>query len=134
MIKTKTINDPKVFKGKYYYGLGRRKTSIAKVRLYPGKGIIVVNGEEKNNAKFIEVLKLTNNLDKFNISIVAYGGGFTGWKDAINLGIARALIEYDKNYRQLLKKHGFLKRDSRKVERKKPGLKKARRAPQWQKR
>lgn len=135
MTPNKELTDPKVFKGKYFYGLGRRKTSIAKVRLYPGKGLFVVNGKEvKNSADYLKALELTNNLNNFNISAVVCGGGTTGQQDSINLGSARALVEYDIAYRQLLKKHGLLKRDPRKVERKKPGLRKARRAPQWSKR
>jgi len=133
--KNKQLNDPKVFKGKYIYGLGRRKTSIAKVRLYPGSGSLMINGKERaDKEKYLKALVLTNNLIKFNVSVVAKGGGKTGWIDAINLGVARALVESDKNYRQLLKKHGLLKRDPREVERKKPGLRKARRAPQFSKR
>lgn len=136
MINSKQI-DPKVFKGKYFYGLGRRKTSIAKARIYPNKGgKLYINGKEiaSNKNIYLKCLDLTNNLNNFNISIVANGGGKTGWIDAINLAVARALVEKDKNYRQILKKHGLLKRDPREVERKKPGLRKARRAPQWQKR
>lgn len=131
-------DNTKIFTGKYYYGLGRRKTSIAKIRLYPGKGVVVINGknledlEKQNN--YTQALVLTNNKNKFNVSVVVRGGGLTGWKDSINLACARALVNFDKNYRQILKKHGFLRRDPREVERKKPGLKKARRAPQWQKR
>ena len=123
------------FKGKYFYGLGRRKTSIAKVRLYSGKGQLIINGKEiKNKADYLKPLTLTNNIDKFDVSVVVHGGGTTGQLDSVNLGSARALVEFDKDYRQLLKKHGLLKRDPRKVERKKAGLRKARRSPQWSKR
>jgi len=125
-----------LFKGKYFYGIGRRKTSIAKVRLYNGNGQLAINSKiiDKSKEEYLEPLVLTSNAKKFDISIVANGGGKTGWKDAINLGLARALVEYDKNLRQILKKHGYISRDPRKIERKKPGLKKARKAPQWQKR
>jgi small subunit ribosomal protein S9 len=125
-----------LFKGKYYYGLGRRKTAIARVRLYDGNGQLAINSKIIDQSKegYLEPLILTNSLKKFDISIVANGGGKTGWKDAINLGVSRALVQFDKNLRQILKKHGFLSRDPREIERKKPGLKKARKAPQWQKR
>lgn len=122
--------------GKYYYAIGKRKTAIAKARLYAGKGNLYVNGKKitDNVEKYMGPLKLTGNLKNFDVSIVACGGGISSWIDATNHAIARALISYDKNYRQILKKHGYLMRDPRKKERKKPGLKKARRAPQWQKR
>ncbi len=122
--------------GKYFYAIGKRKTAISKVRLYKGSGKLYVNFKEitKNKPEYIKPLTLTNNQSSFDISTTISGGGISSWIDATNLGIARALLEYDKEYRQLLKKHGYLKRDPRKKERKKPGLKKARRAPQWQKR
>lgn len=141
MIKQKNIvskkNKNSCFKGKYYYGLGRRKTSIAKARIYTNnENKLFINDKEIINNKeiYTKALKLTNNLNNYSISIIANGGGKNGWIDAINLAVSRALVEHNKNYRQILKKHGLLKRDSREVERKKPGLRKARRAPQWQKR
>ena len=136
MPKIMPNNDPKVFKGKYYYGLGRRKTAISKVRLYPGTGELFINGKKitEKKEKYLKPLILTSNTAIFNVSVVSKGGGMTGWADSINLAIARALIEKDKSLRQILKKNGFLMRDPRKVERKKPGLRKARRAPQWSKR
>lgn len=123
-------------KGKYYYGIGKRKTAISKVRLYKGSGKLYINFKEttKDKKEYTKPLELTNNLKDFDISAKISGGGISSWTDATNLAIARALLEFDKNYRQILKKHGYLKRDPRKKERKKPGLKKARRAPQWQKR
>lgn len=125
-----------IFKGKYVYAIGKRKTASAKIRLYPGTGKVYVNNKEAkaNRDGFLKPLKITGNINKFDVSAYVEGGGKASWLGAINLGIARALIKYDKNYRQTLKKQGLLKRDPRKKERKKPGLKKARRAPQWQKR
>ena len=128
---------------KYHYATGRRKTSSATVRLHVnGQGKIEVN--EKPVDKYFTVstqvgaildpLKLTNHLKTFNITVRVEGGGTTGQADAIRLGIARALVDYDSSLRPALKRNGFLTRDSRKVERKKPGLKKARRSPQWAKR
>ena len=136
MPKIMINNDPKVFKGKYFYGLGRRKTSISKVRLYQGTGELYINGKKitVDKKKYLKPLDLTSNSATFNVSVVSKGGGTTGWIDSINLAIARALIEKDKTLRQVLKKNGLLMRDPRKVERKKPGLLKARRAPQWSKR
>lgn len=132
MLNNKSIK----LEGKYFYAIGKRKTAISKVRLYKGDGKLYVNKKliENDSEKYLKPLKLTGNTNLFDISVVISGGGISSWVDATNLGIARALIIYDKNYRQILKKHGFLKRDPRKKERKKPGLKKARRAPQWQKR
>lgn len=130
---------------KYFYALGRRKTSIAQVRIYPmaGKeGEFKING--KDLAQYLTIKRfqiaalspLTRlGLEgKFDISVKVFGGGINGQADAIKLGIARALVVKDESFRKALKDNGFLTRDSRKVERKKPGLKKARRAPQWAKR
>lgn len=122
-------------KGKYYYGIGKRKTAISKARLYKGTGKFYINFKQiTDNKSYIKSLILTGNQKDFDVSVSISGGGKSSWIDATNLAIARALLEFDKNYRQILKKHGYLKRDPRKKERKKPGLKKARRAPQWQKR
>ena len=129
---------------------GRRKQSVANVRMTSGKGNITVNGRDVNEympyATLVQDIKqplvATNNEDKFDIVVVAKGGGFSGQAGAIRLGITRALLEYDKNtdqsredsYRKVLKTAGFVKRDPRVKERKKYGLKKARRAPQFSKR
>lgn len=133
----KTINNPQL-KGKYYYGLGRRKTAIVKTRLYDGSGKLYVNQTEITDKelkdKYLKPLVLTGNNTKFDITVVANGGGAKAWIDATILAIARALIKYDKNYKQTLRKYDLLKRDPRMKERKKPGLRKARRAPQWSKR
>ena len=125
-----------------YYGTGRRKNAVARVRLVPGEGKVVVNNrslEEFFGKKTLEMivkqpLNLTNTLDQFNVLCNVHGGGTTGQAGAVRLGIARALIKADSNLRSALKKAGFLTRDPRMKERKKYGLKKARRAPQYSKR
>ena len=133
-----------------YYGTGRRKTSIAKVSLIPGKGKITVNGKDVREYLPYETLVMdlmqplveTNNADKFDVEIDVKGGGFSGQAGAIRLGITKALLMYDRNtdassdssYRKILKAKGFITRDARIKERKKYGLKKARRAPQFSKR
>ncbi|EFV01421.1 ribosomal protein S9 [Pseudoramibacter alactolyticus ATCC 23263] len=125
-----------------YFGTGRRKTSVARVRLLPGDGQFVINGRNIDDYFGLETLKmiarqplnLTNTLDSFDVIVNVYGGGFNGQAGAIRHGIARALIEADNNLRPELKRAGFLTRDDRMVERKKYGLKKARRAPQFSKR
>jgi small subunit ribosomal protein S9 len=139
-IQTKTKESKE--SSKYYFAIGRRKTSIARVKLVPkGKGEIIINN--KKSTEYLPdfmlqetihtPLKLVN-LDKADAIISTNGGGKTGQAEAIRLGIARALIKFDKNLRKTLKVAGFLKRDPRIKERKKPGLKRARRAPQWKKR
>ena len=129
-------------KGKYISTVGRRKTSIARVRLYKkGKGEIVINGKNVNDffpEDYIVIikqpLKLTGHLDDINLSINIKGGGKKGQADAIRHGITRGLVSLDENFKAVLKAKGWTTRDARKKERKKPGLKKARRAPQWSKR
>jgi len=125
-----------------YFGTGRRKTSVARVRLLPGEGKFTINGRDINDYFGLETLKmvakqpltLTNTTDTFDVIVNVNGGGFTGQSGAIRHGIARALLEADSNLRPELKRAGYLTRDSRMVERKKYGLKKARRAPQFSKR
>jgi small subunit ribosomal protein S9 len=125
-----------------YYGTGRRKNSVARVRLVPGEGSITINGKDIENYFGLETLKVTvrqpldvtGALGKFDVIARVEGGGFTGQAGALRHGIARALIEADGDYRQALKKAGYLTRDPRMKERKKYGLKKARRAPQFSKR
>lgn len=134
---------------KRFYGTGRRKSATARVILTPGKGKITVNGRDVNEylpqAVLVMDLKqplvLTNNENTFDIAVNVSGGGYTGQTGAIRLGITRALLEYDKanegkedSYRSILKKAGFVTRDPRMKERKKYGLKGARRAPQFSKR
>ena len=129
-------------KVKYFYGTGRRKHSVARVRLYPGNGNVTINGRDIDNYFGLETLKLivrqplalTDNLDKFDIVCTVCGGGVTGQAGAIRHGVARALLEADAEYRPVLKAAGFLTRDPRMKERKKYGLKAARRAPQFSKR
>lgn len=125
-----------------YYGTGRRKNAIARVRLVPGNGQIVINekgidtyfGLETLKLIVRQPLKLTDTIEKFNVIAKVEGGGTTGQAGAIRLGIARALLKAEGNYRPALKSAGFLTRDPRMTERKKYGLKKARRAPQFSKR
>ena len=126
----------------YFYGTGRRKKSIARVRLYPGTGVITINGREIDDYFGLETLKLivnqpfgtTDTLGKFDIVATVNGGGISGQAGAIRHGVARALLNVDPNYRSALKAAGFLTRDPRMKERKKYGLKAARRAPQFSKR
>lgn len=125
-----------------YTGTGRRKNSIARVRLIPGGGNTTVNGKPLDEYFGLETLKviikqplvLTETLDKFDVIASVQGGGFSGQAGAIRHGIARALLKADVDFRPPLKKAGFLTRDPRMKERKKYGLKKARRAPQFSKR
>ena len=125
-----------------YYGTGRRKSSIARVYLLPGKGKITINKRDMDNYFGLDTLKvivrqplvLTENQDKFDVMVNVRGGGFTGQAGAIRHGISRALLQADADYRPALKKAGFLTRDPRMKERKKYGLKGARRAPQFSKR
>ena len=135
---------------KDYTGTGHRKSSIARVRMTSGKGKITVNGKDVNEyfpfptlvMDLCQPLDVTKMRDKFDIDAKVTGGGFSGQTGAIRLGITRALLEYDGNtdptsetsFRKILKAAGFITRDSRKKERKKPGLKAARRAPQFSKR
>lgn len=127
----------------YYYGTGKRKTSVARVRLYKnGKGDITIN--DKVGTEYltpsslintlIVPLKLTSLTKKFDISVKVEGGGKVSQAEAIRHGVSRALLKYDESLRTTLKKAGLLTRDPRVKERKKPGLKKARRAPQFSKR
>lgn len=135
---------------KLYTGTGRRKASVAEVKMVPGKGKITVNGKdvreffpyETNVMDLRQPLVATNTDESFDIDVEVYGGGFNGQTGAIRLGITRALLEYDSandpesesSFRKILKKAGFITRDPRIKERKKPGLKSARRAPQFSKR
>lgn len=136
-------------KDRRFYGTGRRKSSVARVTLIPGKGKITVNGRDVHEyfphevlvMDLMQPLDVTNNAETFDVIANVHGGGYTGQTGAIRLGIARALLEYDAgnegnegSYRSILKANGFITRDSRAKERKKPGLKAARRAPQFSKR
>ena len=125
-----------------HYGTGRRKHSVARVRLVPGEGRIVINKREMDEYFGVETLKmivkqplnLTETLGNYDVIVLAHGGGISGQAGAIRHGIARALLKVDPEYRGTLKKAGFLTRDPRMKERKKYGLKAARRAPQFSKR
>ena len=125
-----------------FIGTGRRKTSVARVRLVPGNGNFTINArdiEEFFNYETLrtiarESLTITETLDKYDVFVNVHGGGFTGQAGAIRHGIARALLEADEELRPILKKAGHLTRDSRMKERKKYGLKKARKSPQFSKR
>ncbi|MGN1160537.1 MAG: 30S ribosomal protein S9 [Lachnospiraceae bacterium] len=125
-----------------YYGTGRRKKSIARVYLVPGKGQITINKRDIDDYFGMETLKTivrqpltaTETVDKYDAIITVRGGGTTGQAGAIRHGISRALLQVDADYRPILKKEGFLTRDPRMKERKKYGLKAARRAPQFSKR
>ena len=136
-------------KDRRFYGTGRRKSSSARVTLIPGKGNITVNGRDVHEyfphevlvMDLMQPLEVTNNVETFDVVVNVNGGGYSGQTGAIRLGIARALLEYDAgnegnegSYRSILKANGFITRDSRSKERKKPGLKAARRAPQFSKR
>ncbi len=120
----------------YHYGTGRRKTAIARVRLYEqGSGKILINDRElEMRPLIISPLELLGQMGVFDISVRVSGGGFQSQTEAIRLGVARALIKKNAEWRQTLKKAGYLTRDPREKERMKPGLKRARRAPQWAKR
>jgi small subunit ribosomal protein S9 len=125
-----------------YYGTGRRKTSAARVFIKPGSGEIVVNGRPldvffgRETARMIvrQPLTVAEAADKFDVQVTVSGGGTTGQAGAIRHGITRALIDYDEGLRKALRKAGFVTRDAREVERKKVGLRKARRRPQYSKR
>jgi len=120
---------------KYWHGTGRRKTAVASVRIYEGTKEILINKKKSTlPEKAIAPFELVGKKDGFGVSIVVSGGGKEGQIEAMRHGIARALEHYDATFRSSLKKAGYLTRDSREKERKKPGLKGARRAPQWAKR
>ena len=126
----------------YYYGLGRRKSAVARVRLYPGNGTVIVNGKALEEVipraatqqDVVRPLVVTDTMGSFNVQAMVKGGGFSGWAGAIRHGIARALLVADEQYRRPLRSNGLLTRDARVKERKKPGLKRARKAPQYTKR
>lgn len=127
---------------RYYYGTGRRKTAVARVRLYPGMGEVIVNDkplreyffQPRDQQVVLDPLRTTEMAGKFSVIVKVTGGGITGQVEAIRHGIARALLAADPDLRQKLRREGFLTRDPRAKERKKPGLKRARKAPQYTKR
>jgi small subunit ribosomal protein S9 len=127
---------------RYYEAVGRRKRAVARVRLYPGDGQIIINdktladffGRPQDWQSVTAPLSLTDNENRFNVSVLVKGGGITGQSNAIRHGVARALLLTDPELRMTLRRAGFLTRDPREKERKKPGLKRARKAPQYTKR
>jgi small subunit ribosomal protein S9 len=129
-------------KRNYFYGTGRRKTSVARVRLVPGTGEIIVNGtpyqerfpSPEHRRVILQSLLVTESLGKYNVVVKVEGGGISGQSGAISHGIARALIVADESLKTILRQHKLLTRDSRAKERKKVGLKRARKAPQYTKR
>jgi small subunit ribosomal protein S9 len=131
-----------VEKQAYFYGTGRRKTAVARVKIMPGNGTIIVNGvpyEElitrlELRRRILQPLVATDSMSKYNIVAKVEGGGISAQGGALSHGIARALVEIDEKSKDTLRKNGYLTRDSRGKERKKPGLKRARKAPQYTKR
>jgi len=131
-----------VKKKAYFYGTGRRKTAVARVRLMPGEGAIIINGvtsdelfpRPEHHRTITEPLLVTDSVAKYNVVAKVAGGGISGQSGAISHGIARALVAADEKFRPVLRQYGLLTRDSRVKERKKPGLKRARKAPQYTKR
>lgn len=130
------------FKGKYIEAIGRRKTSIARVRLYKkGSGVIIINNEKIDSylpksylPTIQQAIDLSGESKDFDFSIVVHGGGKSGQAEAIRHGISRSLLKLDSELKPALRAKGWLTRDARRKERKKPGMKKARKAPQWSKR
>ena len=126
----------------YFHGTGRRKTAVAQVKLFPGNGAIIINGvpyEElftslEHQQTILQPFLASESLGKYNTVIKVNGGGVTGQSDAISHGIARALVRANENLKPVLRQNGLLTRDPRIKERKKPGLKRARKAPQYTKR
>jgi len=132
-----------VNKGQYYYGVGRRKTSVARVRLYPGTGQVTVNGKPGaeyfggrtvHQQALMTPLRITGTTEKFDVVATVVGGGVSGQAGAVRHGISRALLRFDDEFRPALKGAKLLTRDAREKERKKVGLKRARKAPQYTKR
>jgi len=126
----------------YFYGTGRRKRAVARVRLFPGEGTVIINGKALDEvvphlvlrSRILTPLQVTGTLDNFNVVAKVEGGGTSGWADAIRHGISRALLKADETLKPVLRSYGLLTRDSREKERKKYGLKRARKAPQYTKR
>jgi len=140
---TKKEKPAKEKKVQYFEGVGRRKTSVARVRIYPtGENAFVINEKPYQeyfkdpfyHAIIFAPLNKINQLSKFKVTVKVQGGGTTAQAEAIRHGLARALVKFNSNFKKPLKNAGFLTRDPRERERKKPGLKRARRAPQWSKR
>jgi small subunit ribosomal protein S9 len=129
--------EKKATQNQYHYGVGRRKTAVAQVRLYTqGSGKISVNDKPvtAENQSYLAPLQLAGMLGNTDLTVKVHGGGFSGQEEAIRHGISRALVAMDEGYKTSLRKAGYLTRDPREKERQKPGLKGARRSPQWSKR
>ena len=126
----------------YYYGTGRRKEAVARVKLLAGTGAIVINGKSleerfpslKNQQVILQPLQVTETISRYNVMAEVHGGGVSGQSGAISHGLARALVDADERYKPLLRSYGLMTRDARIKERKKPGLRRARKAPQYTKR
>jgi small subunit ribosomal protein S9 len=126
----------------YFYGTGRRKTAVARVKMMPGTGAIIVNGRPYEDLfvridtrrRILQPLAVTESIGKYNVVAQVEGGGISAWGGAVSHGIARALVQVDEKSKTVLRQHRLLTRDSRGKERKKPGLKRARKAPQYTKR
>lgn len=119
----------------FFSGVGRRKTAVAQTRITSGQGLLTVNGQERDlPQKVVTIFELVGRTNQLNTNVIIRGGGMQSQVDAIALGVARALVDLNPDFRSTLRKAGYLTRDARKKERKKPGLKKARKAPQWAKR
>lgn len=126
---------PKVKEPAYFIGVGRRKSAVAQTRITSGKGLLVINGQEvPASIRLLALFDLVNRNGQLDVSAVIRGGGKEGQNDALVLGVARALVNLNPDLRSTLRKAGYLTVDARVKERKKPGLKRARRAPQWAKR
>ena len=126
----------------YFYGTGRRKTAVARIRVLPGNGAIIINGTPyevrfprlEHQSTILQPLQVIDGITKYNVTAKVTGGGLSGQSGAISHGIARALVQSDERLKPILRQNGLLTRDSRAKERKKPGLKRARKAPQYTKR
>jgi small subunit ribosomal protein S9 len=131
-----------VEKQAYFYGTGRRKTAVARVKMMPGTGAIIVNGVPYEDLfvridtrrRILQPLVVTDSMGKYNVVVKVEGGGISAWGGAVSHGIARALVQVDEKSKTVLRQSRLLTRDSRGKERKKPGLKRARKAPQYTKR
>jgi small subunit ribosomal protein S9 len=136
------VNNAKL--DKYFYAVGKRKTAIAQVRIFPTSKPIDIEVNSKKLEEYFSVARFSDTVksaltavglsEKFNVTVKVTGGGINAQSEAIRLGISRALLKFDESLRKVLRAEGFLTRDARVVERKKPGLKKARKSPQWAKR
>jgi len=141
-LPNRNLKGVRLEKQAYFYGTGRRKTAVAQVRLLPGNGAIIINGvpyEElfprlEHRRTILQPLLVTDSISKYNAVVKVAGGGISGQGGAISHGIARALVRADESLKPMLRQNGLLTRDSRVKERKKAGLKRARKAPQYTKR